>query len=167
MKNWMKFFATLASAFVLMLMFRNLAFSIHSVTGNGLAPLYQHGDQLLVNRCCYGLRIPGNALLPYSRLLRQPVGRGDIVAFIMPHATSEGILIARCTAVPGDTIRTVKGPLVIPGRISCADADYYWLEALTQQNPIDSRHLGFIHEANIIGRVDGVLYNRNDIHWPR
>ena len=59
----------LASAFALMLGFRALVFSIHSVTGNGLTPLYKHGDCLLVNRCSYGLRIEGNGLLPYSRLL--------------------------------------------------------------------------------------------------
>jgi hypothetical protein len=62
--------------------------------------------------------------------------------------------------VPGDTILTNKGVLVIPGLKTCADADYYWLEAINQQNPIDSRHLGFIHERNIMGRVMTVLFNR-------
>ena len=160
MRNWLKFVITLASALVLMLVIRTLAFSVHTISGNGLLPLYQDGDQLLVNRCSYGLRIEGNGLLPYSRLWRHPVKKGDIVAFTISDGSAEGICIARCQGVPGDTILTNKGVLVIPGLKTCADADYYWLEAINQQNPIDSRHLGFIHERNIMGRVMTVLFNR-------
>ena len=50
MANWLKYVIALASAFALMLAFRALVFPIHSVNGNGLAPLYQNGDMLLVNR---------------------------------------------------------------------------------------------------------------------
>ena len=163
MIKWLKNVIVLASAFALMLGFRALAFSIHNVTGNGLEPLYKHGDCLLVNRCSYGLRIEGHGLLPYSRLLRQPVKRGDIVAFTMPSDSVAGICIARCKAVPGDTINTLKGKLVVPGLNTCAKADYYWLEALNQQNPADSRHLGFIPESNIIGEVTTVIYNRKNL----
>ena len=163
MIKWLKNVIVLASAFALMLGFRALVFSIHNVTGNGLEPLYKHGDCLLVNRCSYGLRIEGHGLLPYSRLLRQPVKRGDIVAFTMPSDSVAGICIARCKAVPGDTINTLKGKLVVPGLNTCAKADYYWLEALNQQNPADSRHLGFIPESNIIGEVVTVIYNRKKL----
>lgn len=163
MVKWLKNVIVLASAFALMLGFRALAFSIHSVNGNGLAPLFHHGDCLLLNRCSYGLRIEGHGLLPYSRLLRQPVKRGDIVAFTMPSDSVAGICIARCKAVPGDTINTLKGKLVVPGLNTCAKADYYWLEALNQQNPADSRHLGFISESNIIGEVVTVIYNRKNL----
>ncbi len=163
MIKWLKNVIVLASAFALMLGFRALVFSIHNVTGNGLEPLYKHGDCLLVNRCSYGLRIEGHGLLPYSRLLRQPVKRGDIVAFTMPSDSVAGICIARCKAVPGDTINTLKGKLVVPGLNTCAKADYYWLEALNQQNPADSRHLGFIPESNIIGEVITVIYNRKKL----
>ena len=164
MRVWLKNVIVLASAFALMLGFRALAFSLHSVTGNGLAPLYKHGDCLLVNRCSYGLRIEGHGLLPYSRLLRQPVKRGDIVAFTA--SSVAGICIARCKAVPGDTINTLKGKLVVPGLKTCANADYYWLEALNEQNPADSRHLGFIPERNIIGEVVTVVYNCHNIKLP-
>lgn len=167
MRNWLKFVITLVSAMVLMLVIRTLVFSVHSISGNGLAPLFQAGDQLLVNRCSYGLRIAGNGLLPYSRLWRQPVNRGDIVVFTVPNGSAAAVCIARCKAVPGDTILTNKGTLVIPGLKTCADADYYWLEAINKRNPVDSRHLGFIHEQQILGRVTNVLYNRNNIHLAR
>ena len=63
MRKWLKNVMVLASAFALMLAFRTLAFSIHSVSGNGLTPLYRNGDCLLVNRCSYGLRIVCCAVL--------------------------------------------------------------------------------------------------------
>lgn len=148
---------------MLMLAARILVVSIHHVNGNGLEPLYKSGDCLLINRCSYGLRIEGNGLLPYSRLMRQPVEKGDIVAFSAPDGSIEGLMIARCTAVPGDTIRMQNGSLLVPGLVNCAKSDHYWLEAVNQQNPVDSRHLGFIPERNIIGRVVTVLYNRKNI----
>ena len=163
MRKWLKNVMILASAFALMLAFRTLAFSIHSVNGNGLDPLFHHGDQVLVNRCSYGLRIEGNGLLPYSRLLRCPIKRGDIVAFRVPSDSVTGICIARCKAVPGDTINTHKGLMVVPGLKTCAKTDYYWLEAVNKENPADSRHLGFIPESSIIGEVITVLYNRKNL----
>ena len=168
MAGCLKYVIAFVSAFSLMLAFRTLVFSIHGVTGDGLAPLYKSGDCLLINRCSYGLRIEGNALLPYSRLMRSPIKKGDIVAFTttVPDGSPSGLMIARCTATPGDTVRTTSGTLTVPGLINCAKADYYWLEAINQQNPADSRHLGFIPESNIIGRVISVLYNRKDLRLP-
>ena len=173
MVNWLKYVIAFASAILLMLLFRTLAFSIHDVMGNGLSPLYQDGDRLLVNRCSYGLRIPGNGLLPYSRLMRQPVKRGDIVAFTIPdNSLSDGkngqtqrvagIYIARCSAVPGDTIRTADGTLTVPGLVNCAKGDFYWLESVNPANRADSRYLGFIPESSIVGRVVTVVYNRKN-----
>ena len=166
MSNWLKYVIAFASAFAMMLLIRTLAFSIHGVMGEGLAPLYESGDRLLINRCSYGLRIEGNGLLPYSRLLRQPVKKGDIVAFKVPCDSIAGLCIARCTAVPGDTIRTKDGSLLVPGLKTCAKTDYYWLEAINKENPIDSRYFGFIPERNIIGRVVTVLYNRKNTFLP-
>ena len=163
MANWLKYVIAFASAFALMLAFRTLAFSIHGVTGDGLNPVYENGDRLLINRCSYGLRIEGNALLPYSRLMRRPVNKGDIVAFTVPCDTVAGLYIARCTAVPGDTIHTTSGNLTVPGLTNCAKTDYYWLEALNKDNPADSRHLGFIPESSIVGEVITVLYNRKNL----
>ena len=165
MANWLKYVIAFASAFALMLAIRTLAFSIHGVEGNGLAPLYQNGDRLLINRCSYGLRIEGNGILPYSRLMRSPVQRGDIVAFTVPCDSVAGIFIARCKAIPGDTISTLEGPLLVPGLKTCANADYYWLESINPNNPADSHHIGFIPESHIIGEVISVLYNRNNIKF--
>lgn len=159
MVNWLKYVIAFASAFALMLAIRTLVVSIHRIDGNGLTPLFHEGDRILVNRCSYGLRIEGRVLLPYSRLWRQPVQKGDIVAFNIPGDSIPGMYIARCTGIPGDTIRTLDGTLLVPGIQTCAQTDYYWLEAISQENPVDSRHLGFIPERCLIGRVVRVLYN--------
>ena len=164
MANWLKYVIAFASAFALMLAIRTLAFSIHGVVGNGLAPLYQNGDRLLINRCSYGLRIEGHGILPYSRLMRSPVERGDIVAFRVPCDSIAGLYIARCKAIPGDTINTQEGPLLVPGLKTCSKTDYYWLESINPNNPADSRHIGFIPESHIIGKVISVLYNRKNVH---
>ena len=161
--NFSLFIVTFSLMMVLMLAIRTLAFSIHGVEGNGLAPLYQNGDRLLINRCSYGLRIEGNGILPYSRLMRSPVQRGDIVAFTVPCDSVAGVFIARCKAIPGDTISTQEGPLLVPGLETCAKTDYYWLESINPNNPADSRHLGLIPESHIIGEVISVLYNRKNI----
>ena len=163
MSNWLKYVIAFASAFAMMLLIRTLAFSIHGVMGEGLAPLYKSGDRLLINRCSYGLRIEGNGILPYSRLMRSPVQRGDIVAFTSPCDSVTGVFIARCKAIPGDTISTQEGPLLVPGLETCAKTDYYWLESINPNNPADSRHIGLIQESHIIGEVISVLYNRKNI----
>jgi signal peptidase I len=163
MANWLKYVIAFASAFALMLAIRTLAFSIHIINGSGLSPVFQDGDRLLINRCSYGLRIEGNGILPYSRLMRSPVKRGDIVAFTVPCDSIAGLYIARCKAVPGDTISTQEGPLLVPGLKTCAKVDYYWLESINPSNPADSRHIGFIPESHIIGEVVSVLYHRKSI----
>lgn len=162
MAQWLKFVIALATAFVLVLAFRALAFSVYTVEGRGLQPVYIHGDRLLVNRWSYGLRIDGGGVLPYSRMMRQPVRRGDIVVFDLPGDSIQGEFVARCKAIPGDTLRLQEGLVVVPGLKDCADADYYWLESLYAKNPVDSRLLGFISERNIIGRVVTILYSHDD-----
>ena len=162
MPNWLKFVIVFASAFVLMLAFRALAFSVYTVEGKGLQPVYIHGDRLLVNKWSYGLRVDGGGVLPYSRMLRKPVNKGDIIVFDIPNDTIQGEFIARCKAVPGDSIKLQDRIVVVPGLKDCADADYYWLESLHPKNPADSRHLGFISERNIIGRVVTILYSHDD-----
>jgi hypothetical protein len=63
-------------------------------------------------------------------------------------------------------VSTLDGPLEVPGLKTCANADYYWLEAINKMNPADSRHLGFIPERDIIGRVVTTLYNRHQLPLP-
>lgn len=159
MRGMLRFSLALAAALLLMVAVRALAFTVYSVPGNALSPHFVSGDRIVVNRWSYGLRVGGEGLVPYGRIGRQPVCRGDIVAFELPTDSLGGVFIGRCRAIPGDTLPMADGPAVVPGRISCAKTDYYWLEAITPGSAVDLRHQGFIPEHCIIGRVMGVLYS--------
>ena len=162
-KKILKFMLALGVAFVLMVAFRALAFTIYTVEGQGLSPLFCEGDRVLVNRWSYGLRVGGEkSLFDYGRICRQQVEKGDIVVFEDPTDNKrEKILICRCVGLPGDTIAHDGRMMVVPGLKDCADADYYWMEAISQANPIDSRQLGFISEKLIIGRATHIIFSHD------
>ena len=161
MRKTAKYLLSLAVALLLMFCFRALVCTVYTVDGSGLEPLLHKGDRVLVNRWSYGLRVgSNNGLFSYGRLARRAVGRGDIVAFEHPD-NDDLVLICRCKALPGDTVEHEGLTLVVPSTNDCADANYYWMEAVGGQNTIDSRLLGFISEEHLIGRVTMVLYNHS------
>lgn len=163
MKACAKFLFALAIAAAMMLAFRALAFTVCIVGGDGLGSELQAGDRLLVNRWSYGLRTGSDgSLFRYGRLLRRPVGHGDIVVFDSPVDSLPGVFICRCTAIPGDTVRTDAGLEIVPGKVTCADGDFYWMESLDKPGTMDSRTFGFVPESSIIGRVCLTLYNHDD-----
>ena len=159
MNNVLKFLLALAVAFVVMLAFRALVCTIYTVEGDGLEPVFQAGDRLVVNRWSYGLRTgEKGGLFDYGRLCRQGIRRGDIIAFDDEQGNT---FLCRCAGVPGDTITVKRTQCVVPGLINCADRDYYWVEAIGKNNPLGSEQLGFIYEEQIIGRACLVLYSHD------
>lgn len=163
LKGCALFIARLALFIILMLVFRALVFTIYSVNGDALAPEFQNGDRVLVNRWSYGLRTGGaNGLFRYGRLCGNPVEKGDIVAFDSPVDSLPGVFVCRCGAGPGDTIRTKDGPVIVPGLATCAPEEHYWMEAIDKSGQIDSRAFGFVPESLIIGRVCMIVYNHDD-----
>lgn len=155
------FLLSLAIAFVVMLAFRALVMTVCTIEGDGLAPQFVEGDRVVINRWSYGLRTGKKGrLFDYGRLCRQEVKKGDFIAF---EDSLGQVLICQCTAVPGDTVYTLKGqpPCVVPGLFNCDDQDYYWVRSVSKNNPIDSRQLGFIPEERIIGRACLVLFSRD------
>lgn len=146
MRSTLKFLIALSVAFAIMLTFRALVFTIYAVPGPQLEPSFRAGDRVLVNRWSYGLRTGGEGLFSYGRLWQKPVDRGDWLAV---NDTLGQVCIARCTALPGDTIRQQGRMLVVPGRAAtCARHDYYQIDSL-----------GLIFEEQIIGRVVLIVYN--------
>ena len=161
MRKTLKFLLTLVIALLVMIAFRAVGLTLYTIGGDGLSPLFVAGDRVMVNRWSYGLRVGGgdSSLFGYGRLCRQPVERGDILAF--EHPTGGEIVICECKGLPGDTLEVDGETLIVPGLKDCADADYYWLESINSDNPVDSRLLGFVSEEYIIGRVVMVAYNHN------
>lgn len=147
----------------LLLAFRALAFSLFAVDGSALEPELMRGDRVLVNRWSYGLRTGGEGgLFRYGRICRSRVRKGDLVAFDSPDDSRPGVLVCRCVAGPGDTVRTAGELTVVPGLVNCDEEDCYWMEAVGKGNPTDSRTFGAVPERCIIGRVCLVLYNHDD-----
>ncbi len=160
MRNLLKFLLSLAAASLLMLAFRALVFTIYSINGEGLEPEFMAGDRVLVNRWSYGLRMGGRGLFAYDRICKQPINRGDIVAYENPcEGHQQRVLFGRIKALPGDTVRYLGGTELVPSIQDCATADYYWIEALGKDNPLDSRQLGMISEQLIIGRACLLLFS--------
>lgn len=128
-----------------------------------MSSLFMAGDRILVNRWSYGLRVGGSeSLFNYGRICKQPIVKGDIVAFENPQdSTHSEILICRCKALPGDSLTIDGTMMMIPSLNSCADADYYWLESINPDNPVDSRSLGLIAEERIIGRAAFIVYSHD------
>lgn len=145
MRSTLKFLCAFAVAFVAMLTFRALIFTIYTVPGSTLEPDFKAGDRVMVNRWSYGLRTGGDGLFSYGRLCSQPVSKGDIVAV---NDSAGNVLIGRCTALPGDTIQLQQRTVVVPGKKSCARHDYYHIGAV-----------GLVREEQIIGRVALVVFN--------
>jgi len=145
MRSTLKFFCALAVAFLVMLTFRALVFTIYTVPGSTLEPDFKAGDRVMVNRWSYGLRTGGSGLFSYGRLCCQPVSKGDLIAI---DDTAGNVLIGRCTALPGDTIQLQKRTIIVPGKQNCARHDYYHIQSI-----------GLVREEQIIGRVALVVYN--------
>lgn len=161
MRKTAKFLIALTLAFLLMLVFRAIAFTLCTIDGDGLAPLFTRGDRVLVNRWSYGLRIGGDdSFIAYSRIGRRQPERGDIVAFNSPKDSGQ-ILICRCTGLPGDTIVADGAPIVVPGTVTCTARDHFWMESLSPGNTVDSHSLGLISEELIIGRVTTIVYSHD------
>ena len=122
MKGLLKFIAVLCITMLMMLTFRALFFTVYTVPNNSMSPLLKHGDRILVNKCSYGLRTGEDTRYGYSRWIKQDLRKGDITAFNYPIDTSacisgNPVYIARCSAVPGDTVRVSNNFfLVVPGK---------------------------------------------------
>lgn len=164
LNNSIRWIAAFVAAVLFMFLFRATVLTLCVVEGPALAPVLLPGDRVVVNRWSYGLRTGGgDGLFGYGRVLRQPVERGDIVAFDSSSDSIPGVFFCRCMGVPGDTVRMGDDLLVVPGiQATCADADYYWMESLAGSVQSGGRTFGFVSERQIIGRVWLVVYNHDD-----
>lgn len=163
MKKTVRFLLVLTVAFLLMLVFRSVGATLYAIEGDGLSPSLIAGDRVLVNRWSYGLRIGGSkSLFNYGRICKQPIAKGDLVAFENPFDSARHeVFICRCVALPGDTLMVDNVKTAVPSLDNCASADFYWLESINPANPVDSRSLGFIAEEYIIGRAFLIVFSRD------
>lgn len=153
MRNTLKFLVALFVAFILMLAFRALVFTIYTVENADMAPLFRNGDRVMVNRWSYGLRTGDDGVFSYGRLARQTVNRNDLIAV----DDSVGhVLLCRCLAQPGDTIYMEGRTIIVPGRSTCAHQDYYYVSPLGK-----CENTMLLPEKYIIGRAFLIIYSHD------
>ena len=152
MKKTLRFLLAFLTAFILMMVVRAIGVTIFAIDGTELEPTFCAGDRVLVNRWSYGLRVGGkDSYFDYGRIARQSVAKGDLVAFENPQNANQ-VLICRCAALPGDSVRHEGQTLIVPSLKDCADADYYWMMGDNRHNSADSRYWGFVPEDHIVGK---------------
>ena len=161
MRSTLRFLQSLAVALVLMVAARALVATVYTVETTDMEPYFEEGDRILVNRWSYGLRTGvDDQLFSYARVLRQPVRRGDLIAFDDPtDSTGTRVLMACCKALPGDTICHNGHTEIVPSLKNCSEDDYYFLQPLTKDS--NATNGFYLRERNIIGRAVLVVYNHH------
>jgi signal peptidase I len=100
-------------------------------------------DVIVVNRFAYRL---------------QAVRRGDIVTFrappdAPPRCRSSGVRVKRVAGVPGDVVRTEHGAKAALADATAVAPGHYFLLSDNLSGSCDSRELGAVPRADIIGKV--------------
>ncbi|MGD0982601.1 MAG: signal peptidase I [Acidimicrobiales bacterium] len=138
--------------------------SFYVPTGSML-PTLQIGDRILVAKIGYTIH------------------RGDIVVFRRPPAdtdTADADLVKRVIGLPGETISSVRGTVLIDGRPlaepwlpklvgSCAETaeniattrippDHYFMMGDCRGNSLDSRAWGTLPASYIVGKVEVIIW---------
>lgn len=135
---------TAVGGILLVWLVKSLFLESYRIASGQMENTLLEGDRLWVNKCAYGIRlpqawlalpflhdsIPGTRLrsydtatsLPYRRLGERSPRHNDVVAFNVPQPSSDNIpidrlpiAIARCIALPGDTVVSRDGMLFING----------------------------------------------------
>ena len=112
MQNALKFIVATIVAIMLMMVVRSYAFTLYTVSDDGLQPTFRKGQRVLVNK-----------------LARSSIGVGDFVVFSQEGAASLG----RIGAAPGDTITVGSEDYLIPTYCrkgcKCGDCALFLVEA--------------------------------------
>ncbi|MCF8087341.1 MAG: signal peptidase I [Desulfotignum sp.] len=109
---WRENIEAILIAVVIALFIRTFLVQAFKIPSGSMLETLQIGDQILVNKFIYGVKIPftdGRILIP----LKNPQ-RGDIIVFKYPEDPSKDF-IKRVVAVAGDTVSIVDKQLYVNG----------------------------------------------------
>jgi signal peptidase I len=136
-------------ALLIVLLVRSFFLESFSVSSTQMEMTLLKGDKILINKTAYGIRMPVTLLsipftfdkifdvkaystalqAPYKRIFAHVADRDDIVLFNNPLETDKpldkrSLLLSRCIALPGDSIRIESGLFIINERpyLSCPNA---------------------------------------------
>jgi signal peptidase I len=156
-RNAVEWFAIAAGALIIAFLIKTFLFQAFYIPSESMDPTLKINDRVLVNKLSYDVH---------------SVHRGDIVVFESP--PNEGAatkdLIKRVIGLPGETVESRNGHIVIDGRdldepylqpdvttgpmdkVTVAP-DHYWVMGDNRSNSRDSRFFGAIPESLIVGRA--------------
>jgi len=103
-------FVSILTAVVLALVLRAEIVQASFVPSGSMLPTIEEGDQMLVNKLIYGLKIPFTA----DRVPISKPQRGEIIVFQYP-GDPDTDFIKRLVGLPGDTIKLRRDELIING----------------------------------------------------
>ncbi|AOM83206.1 signal peptidase I [Salisediminibacterium beveridgei] len=166
--EWVK---AVAVALILAIVIRSFFFAPIVVDGQSMMPTLEHNDRMIVNKIGYNISEPD---------------RFDIIVFNAPQNKD---YIKRVIGIPGDTIRYEEDTLFVndnpvdeaylddhkaasenppfTGDFVLEDItgydtvpeDHFFVMGDNRQHSKDSRHIGLVHEDEIIGKA-------NMVFWP-
>jgi signal peptidase I len=192
---WRENIEAIVIAIVIAMFIRTFIVQAFKIPSGSMLETLQIGDQILVNKFIYGVKIPftnGKTLVP----VKDPV-RGDIVVFKYPEDPSKDF-IKRVVAVGGDTLEIKdkqlyvndtlvtsepyaihKDERIIPGNFSTRD----YLRKITipekklfvmgdnRDNSHDSRFWGFVDLSEVKGEAFMIYWSWNKeafgVRWKR
>ncbi len=110
MKSGTKWMIAVGVAIGFALLLRGFVCSSYFIPSSGMENSLYPGDRIIVNKWCYGLRLPLMRFFSYHRWWERPVRQGEIVVFNnpadlkRPHIDERALFIGRCVGSPGDTL---------------------------------------------------------------
>jgi signal peptidase I len=170
-----EYIEALVLALILALIIRTFIIQAFKIPSGSMIPTFLRGDQILVNKFIYGVRIPFTDIKLFS--IREPE-RGDIVVFEYP-LERKVHYIKRLVGVPGDEIEIVnkelrvngevvefenvqhEDPAIFPSSLNPRDnygpitvpPHSYFMMGDNRDNSKDSRYWGFVDEAMVVGNA--------------
>lgn len=149
-KNILKFLSkVILIALLIVFLIRSFLIESYTVSSTQMETAIEQGDNVLVNKTAYGIRMPITLLsipftfdtffgrksysslveIPYKRFFSVSVGRNDIVLFNNPTeiekpADKRVLILSRCIALPGDTIEMREGSYIIDNKRYVYSPDY-------------------------------------------
>ena len=160
--------ASILVAGILGLYARTFLVQVYKIPSDSMTPGLLVGDLVLVDKFVFGAERHGGSA-PWWLPMRSP-RVGDVVTFHRPARTSVdgSVVVKRCVALPGDTVRLVRGALRVNGRhVDFGDRvatdrrsmtartlplDQYFVLGDQRVRSIDSRVWGGVRGRSLIGR---------------
>jgi signal peptidase I len=179
LRAWIRNTLQLAVMVVLLATARASLADHYEVPSGSMEPTVETGDQIIVNKAAYGLRIP--LTHTYAARFRGPQA-GDVVVLDSPD--EDKVLLKRVVATPGTTVEVRGGRVLLDGveagrvdRSISLDsgggpdfgpmtlpADRYLVLGDNRGDSRDGRYFGLVTRDSILGRAVGVFW-RDGFTW--